>query len=399
MTPRGRLLILGRLEIIQDVYADYLANQGYDVDVTDEIHISNRYSDDNQYDVVISDIQLPNHGSGIDAIRNLTASQPNASFILLVGTPNEIPQEHDLSFRTLCRPLGLTELTHAVETAVQESRHSCTETVEITAEARKIVVLQEVLLRIDRYGTKTGFLHFKSNDGQYLGETAIHAGRVSLVSSRENHLSLSKLLPQMEPESRQRWRKAVEQASKGQADLGTIIKSMDQRTQAQVRLLLQKQAVHNLVEIGSQGVVKERFERRNHTQMENLSSTPIELLHAVRGECSRKSEGPVFRFYRNFGGAARSGVLFEWVDETPALIQLFGLETIPLKRVIWLAKTAWHLVDFSQFEEIDLRPSAAIFGKASLIRRGNKMCVLYGLSRIAEVYAYRFVARSRGSMM
>jgi DNA-binding response OmpR family regulator len=94
-----------------------LQRSGYDVTLATDLDHALRESSQNHFDLVISDLRLPD-GSGIDLLRQIRARRQNVRGICLSGLGSDIDLQEtkDAGFeRHLVKPVDLAALRHAIE--------------------------------------------------------------------------------------------------------------------------------------------------------------------------------------------------------------------------------------------------------------------------------------------
>lgn len=95
-------LIIEDEQPIQQLLKRLIGNMGHDIVVAGDGETGYKLSQDNEFDVILTDLRLPGELSGMELIRKIRAAQPDCALVVVSGHPtDEILEE--------CKTLGITD--------------------------------------------------------------------------------------------------------------------------------------------------------------------------------------------------------------------------------------------------------------------------------------------------
>lgn len=83
-SEKTRVLVVDDERFIREVLADFLGMEGYQVRTAEDGAAASRELDRSKYDVVITDLKMPNMG-GLDLLREIERKSPEAVTIVMTG--------------------------------------------------------------------------------------------------------------------------------------------------------------------------------------------------------------------------------------------------------------------------------------------------------------------------
>lgn len=114
--PKLRILLVEDHSATANAVRKYLEVTGYAVHVAPDVRCAREYAQENEFDVLLSDIKLPD-GTGWDLMRRLRRGGPVAGVAISgYGSESDIERSRAAGFGIhLVKPLSPDELTAALE--------------------------------------------------------------------------------------------------------------------------------------------------------------------------------------------------------------------------------------------------------------------------------------------
>jgi ActR/RegA family two-component response regulator len=115
---RKKLLFVDDSEDLREVFKEGLSNRGFDVTVASSVNDALRLISIAKFDVLLSDLHLPDVGDGFTVVSAMRHANPNAVTVVLSGYPalqkamNTILLQAD---EVLLKPIGLSDVAAIIE--------------------------------------------------------------------------------------------------------------------------------------------------------------------------------------------------------------------------------------------------------------------------------------------
>jgi DNA-binding response OmpR family regulator len=119
MQPLARILVVDDEPGMRLSLGELLRDEHYDVDCVSDAAEADRLMESKNYDIVISDIILPQK-SGLELLEHIRTSHPDTKVILITGQPNLHTAREAVrlgAFDYLSKPVTLDDLLKVVESA------------------------------------------------------------------------------------------------------------------------------------------------------------------------------------------------------------------------------------------------------------------------------------------
>jgi DNA-binding NtrC family response regulator len=186
----GRILIIDDEDSIRDYLSMMLEREGYEVSACEDGKKALKLSSKEDFDVVITDIQLPGM-SGIEILSSVRESDPTVPVIIITGHASQESAIEALNmgaFYYLLKPVSNEELKHVVGNALEMRRlrdendeleralHGPGDR-EMVGESDEMTSVYDLIDRVARTSS-TVLLHGESGTGKELVARAIHARSV-----------------------------------------------------------------------------------------------------------------------------------------------------------------------------------------------------------------------------
>ncbi len=121
---RPRVLIVDDEKFIRDILADFLAMEGYVVRTAEDGRAAIRELEHAHYDLVISDLKMPNAG-GLELLEATGAASPNALTIIMTGfatVETAIDAMKRGAYDYILKPFKVDEVMHVVQRGLEKQR-------------------------------------------------------------------------------------------------------------------------------------------------------------------------------------------------------------------------------------------------------------------------------------
>ena len=82
----ARILIVDDEKSIRKTLKAFLTNEGYEVDVAEDVETAHEFLKENAFDIVVSDIVMPRI-SGVTLLKNIRDTAPDVRVIMMTGEP------------------------------------------------------------------------------------------------------------------------------------------------------------------------------------------------------------------------------------------------------------------------------------------------------------------------
>ncbi len=122
MTPRGRILVVDDERSMQEFLEIFLRGEGYEVTTAGDVASARARLESDEFDVVITDIQMPG-GSGLDLLHIARDASPDAMVIMITAyasTETAIAAMKDGAYDYLTKPFRVDEIRLVVEKALEK---------------------------------------------------------------------------------------------------------------------------------------------------------------------------------------------------------------------------------------------------------------------------------------
>jgi EAL domain-containing protein (putative c-di-GMP-specific phosphodiesterase class I) len=120
-TPKGRVLIVEDDRRLQEVFADVLADEGFDVNLASDGAGALRALEGGVFDVVLSDVVMPG-GTGVDLLRAVRERDLDVPVVLVTGNPSvetAVQAVEMGALHYLVKPVSRLDLVRAVTRAAR----------------------------------------------------------------------------------------------------------------------------------------------------------------------------------------------------------------------------------------------------------------------------------------
>ena len=122
MTPRARILVVDDERSMQEFLEIFLRGEGYEVTTAGDVAAARALIESDEFDVVITDIQMPG-GSGLDLLHAARDASPDAMVIMITAyasTETAIAAMKDGAYDYLTKPFRVDEIRLVVEKALEK---------------------------------------------------------------------------------------------------------------------------------------------------------------------------------------------------------------------------------------------------------------------------------------
>jgi two-component system response regulator PilR (NtrC family) len=122
MNPRARILVVDDERSMQEFLEIFLRGEGYEVATAGDVAAARRLLESDEFDVVITDIQMPG-GSGLDLLHAARDVSPDAMVIMITAyasTETAIAAMKDGAYDYLTKPFRVDEIRLVVEKALEK---------------------------------------------------------------------------------------------------------------------------------------------------------------------------------------------------------------------------------------------------------------------------------------
>lgn len=112
----ARILVVDDSSVIRNLLAEYLSDQGHQVDTAIDGQEGVEKALDGDYDVILCDLHMPRK-NGYQVFTEVTAHRPQSRFIMTDSLPDELARmaQKAGAYGCLTKPFDLTEVTRALE--------------------------------------------------------------------------------------------------------------------------------------------------------------------------------------------------------------------------------------------------------------------------------------------
>jgi response regulator RpfG family c-di-GMP phosphodiesterase len=131
-TPSGapddqpKILVVDDEKLIRDVLADFLSLEGYSVQTADDGASALRELDRASYDMVISDLKMPNLG-GLELLKFIVQRHPETLTVIMTGfgtVETAIDAMKQGAYDYVLKPFKIEEIVHTVQRGIEKRRLS-----------------------------------------------------------------------------------------------------------------------------------------------------------------------------------------------------------------------------------------------------------------------------------
>lgn len=123
---KARILVVDDEKLIRDVLADFLSLEGYVVRTAEDGSAAIGELDRSRYDMVISDLKMPNMG-GLELLKEVSAKSPETLTVIMTGfgtVETAIDAMKRGAYDYILKPFKVEEIVHIVQRGLEKRRLS-----------------------------------------------------------------------------------------------------------------------------------------------------------------------------------------------------------------------------------------------------------------------------------